>query len=185
MSRIGKNPISVPAGVKVAFDEKGRLFKASGPQGALEFVVRPEIKVDIKGSTIEVGRVDDSRLARSLHGLTRTLAANMVQGVATGFEKRLEIVGVGYKADVAGSMVNLALGFSHPVKYELPKGITASVDKQTSLLIKGPDKQLVGHVAANIRSFRPPEPYKGKGIKYANEVIRRKAGKAGKAAGGK
>ncbi|MEK6790809.1 MAG: 50S ribosomal protein L6 [Deltaproteobacteria bacterium] len=185
MSRIGKNPITVPAGVKVAFDERGRLFKASGPLGALELAVRPEIKMDIKGSTIEVGRADDSRLARSLHGLTRTLAANMVQGVNTGFEKRLEIVGVGYKADVAGNVVNMSLGFSHPVKYELPKGITASVDKQTSLLIKGPDKQLVGHVAANIRSFRPPEPYKGKGIKYANEVIRRKAGKAGKAAGGK
>ena len=185
MSRIGKKPITVPAGVKVAFDERGRLFKASGPLGALELAVRPEIKMDIKGSTIEVGRADDSRLARSLHGLTRTLAANMVQGVNTGFEKRLEIVGGWIQGGRSRQRRKYVSWVFAPVKYELPKGITASVDKQTSLLIKGPDKQLVGHVAANIRSFRPPEPYKGKGIKYANEVIRRKAGKAGKAAGGK
>lgn len=183
MSRIGKLAIQVPQGVKVALE--GSLVKVSGKEGALELPVRPEIKVEMKDSSIQVKRADDSRTARSLHGLTRTLIANMVKGVSEGFTKRLDIVGVGYKADVQGSTVNLALGFSHPVKYQLPKGISATVDKQTAIIIKGADKQAVGQVAADIRALRPPEPYKGKGIKYSDEVIRRKAGKAGKAAGGK
>ncbi|MFQ5736806.1 MAG: 50S ribosomal protein L6 [Thermodesulfobacteriota bacterium] len=181
MSRIGKIPVQVPSGVKIALE--GSLFKANGPLGALELPIRPEVELDVKGSEIEVRRKDDGRLARSLHGLTRTLVANMVKGVSEGFEKRLDIVGVGYRADVQGSVVNLMLGYSHPIKYELPKGVKAMVERQTQLTIKGPDKQVVGQVAADIRSMRPPEPYKGKGIKYADEIIRRKAGKAGKAGG--
>ncbi len=183
MSRIGKRPITVPAGVKTSLD--GTVIKVAGPHGSLELPLRPEVKVDIKGSEILVSRDNDSRTSRSLHGLTRTLVANMVKGVTEGFEKKLEIIGVGYKADVQGDIVNLSLGYSHPVKYALPKGIKATVEKSTLVTIKGPDKQVVGQVAADIRALRKPEPYKGKGIKYADEVIRRKAGKAGKAAGGK
>jgi large subunit ribosomal protein L6 len=144
----------------------------------------PEVNVEIEGSLIKVSRVDDSRSARSLHGLTRSLVANMVKGVSDGFEKRLNIVGVGYKANVNGNVVNLALGYSHPVNYTFPDGISVTVEKQILIIIKGADKQVVGQVAADIRSMRMPEPYKGKGIKYADEVIRKKAGKAGKAAGG-
>lgn len=183
MSRIGKRPITVPAGVKASLD--GKVVKVTGPQGSLELPVRSEVKVDIKGAEILVTRDNDSRISRSLHGLTRTLVANMVKGVTVGFEKKLEIIGVGYKADVQGDTVNLSLGYSHPVKYALPKGVKATVEKSTLVTIKGPDKQVVGQVAADIRALRSPEPYKGKGIKYADEVIRRKAGKAGKAAGGK
>jgi len=182
MSRIGKLPIDVPSGVKVSLD--AGLFKASGPRGELELAIRPEVTLEIKESTIEVTRRDDGRVARSLHGLTRTLVANMVKGVHEGFEKRLDIVGVGYRAEVQGKVVNLALGYSQPVKFTLPEGVEAVVEKQTSILIRGADKQAVGQVAADIRSLRKPEPYKGKGVKYSDEVIRRKAGKAGKAAGG-
>lgn len=181
MSRIGKLAIAVPAGVKVAFE--GNLMKVSGPLGALELPLRSEVKVEMTDSQIQVTRVDDTRIPKALHGLTRTLIANMVKGVTEGFQKKLDIIGVGYKADVQGSLLNLALGYSHPVKYELPKGISATVEKQTSITVKGADKQLVGKVAADIRAFRKPEPYKGKGIKYSDEVIRRKAGKAGKAGG--
>jgi large subunit ribosomal protein L6 len=149
----------------------------------MELALRDEVTVEVDGSVIRVSRKDDSREARSLHGLTRTLISNMVKGVSEGFSKRLEIVGVGYRAEVKGTSLNLSLGYSHPINYELPKGVTASVEKQTSVILKGADKQLVGQVAAEIRGFRPPEPYKGKGIKYADEVIRRKAGKAGKGAG--
>ena len=181
MSRIGKLPISVPTGVKVAVEKAG--VKVSGPQGSLEVSLRPGISVEVKDNHIYVARADEERKTRALHGLMRTLIANMVRGCSEGFSKRLEIVGVGYKADVQGSNVNLSLGFSHPVKYALPKGITAAVDKLTSITIKGADKQLVGQVAADIRALRKPEPYKGKGIKYSDEVIRIKAGKAGKGAG--
>ena len=183
MSRIGKRTINIPSNVTVALD-KG-VIKASGPLGALELTLRPEVKVEIKGAVINVLRADESRTSRSLHGLTRTLIDNMVKGVNEGYERKLEIIGVGYKADVQGDVVNLSLGYSHPVKYPLPKGVKAAIDKQTLITLKGPDKQLIGQVAADIRSLRMPEPYKGKGIKYANEVVRRKAGKAGKAAGGK
>ena len=182
MSRIGKRPIEVPAGVKVGL--AGNTIKVTGPQGALELSVRPEVKVEMTDSSIQVTRTDGGRMSASLHGLTRTLIANMVHGVKEGFQKKLEIIGVGYKADVQGNVVNLALGYSHPVKYTLPKDITATVEKQTLITIKGPDKQVVGQVAADIRSLREPEPYKGKGIKYSDEVVRRKAGKAGKGAGG-
>lgn len=181
MSRIGKLPIAVPASVKVAFE--GNLMKVSGPQGVLELPLRSEVKVEMADSQIQVTRADDTRIPKALHGLTRTLIANMVKGVTEGFQKKLDIVGVGYKADVQGNILNLALGYSHPVKYELPNGISATVEKQTSITVKGADKQLVGQVAADIRAFRKPEPYKGKGIKYSDEVIRRKAGKAGKAGG--
>ncbi len=181
MSRIGKQSIAVPSSVKIAL-EGGRV-KVAGPQGTLDIPLRPEVSVTVKDAQVHVTRADESRMARSLHGLTRTLIANMVKGVTEGFQKKLDIVGVGYKADVQGNVLNLALGYSHPVKYELPKGISATVEKQTSITLKGADKQLVGQVAADIRAFRKPEPYKGKGIKYAEEVIRRKAGKAGKAGG--
>lgn len=183
MSRIGKRNINIPSNVKVALD-KG-VIKASGPLGELELPLRPEVTVELKGSSINVQRADESRSARSLHGLTRTLIDNMLKGVNEGFEKKLEIIGVGYKADIQGEVMNLSLGYSHPIKYPLPRGVKASVEKQTLITLKGPDKQLIGQVAADIRALRMPEPYKGKGIKYANEVIRRKAGKAGKAAGGK
>jgi large subunit ribosomal protein L6 len=182
MSRIGKIPVTVPSGVKVALD--GSTLKVNGTLGSLELTINPEVNLEVKGSEIEVTRGNDGRTARSLHGLTRSLVYNMVKGVSDGFEKKLEILGVGYRADVQGSVVNLALGYSHPIKYELPKGITAAVEKQTALTIKGADKQVVGQVAADIRSMRPPEPYKGKGIRYSDEVVRRKAGKAGKGAGG-
>lgn len=181
MSRIGKHPISVPSGVKVSVSD-GKV-QVTGPKGSLQIPLKPEITVGVAGSVVEVKRSDDGRSAKALHGLTRTLIANMVKGVSEGFQKKLEIIGVGYKADVQGSNVNLALGYSHPVKYTLPKGVTAAVEKQTLITLTGPDKQVVGQVAADIRAFRKPEPYKGKGIKYSDEVIRRKAGKAGKAGG--
>ncbi|MBI5644355.1 MAG: 50S ribosomal protein L6 [Deltaproteobacteria bacterium] len=181
MSRIGKRTINVPSNVKIALDNG--TVKVNGPVGALEMTIAPCIKLDIQGAVINVTRADESRSARALHGLTRTLVDNMVKGVAEGFQKKLDIIGVGYKADVQGNVVNLALGYSHPVKYELPKNVTAAVEKQTMITLKGPDKQVVGQVAADIRALRPPEPYKGKGIKYSDEVIRRKAGKAGKAGG--
>jgi large subunit ribosomal protein L6 len=181
MSRIGKQPIDIPQGVKVDLSDKA--IKVKGPKGELECVLKDEVTVEVDGSVIRVSRRDDSRQATSLHGLTRSLISNMVKGVSEGFEKRLEIVGVGYKAEAKGSSLNLILGYSHPINYELPKGITASVEKLTSIILKGTDKQLVGQVASEIRDFRPPEPYKGKGIKYADEVIRRKAGKAAKGVG--
>jgi large subunit ribosomal protein L6 len=181
MSRIGKQPIEVPSGANVSLE--GRTIKVKGPEGSLEYNFNDEITVKVDGKTITVTRCDDSLRARQLHGLSRTLIANMVNGVVKAFEKKLEIIGVGYKAAVKGEVVNLALGYSHAINYDIPKGIKVSVDKQTSVTIKGADKQLVGQVAADIRAYRPPEPYKGKGIKYIDEVIRRKAGKAGKGAG--
>ncbi|VAW36900.1 LSU ribosomal protein L6p (L9e) [hydrothermal vent metagenome] len=181
MSRIGKEPIEVPAGASVSL--KGNTIEAKGPEGALSIDFNDDVSVAVDGNTITVTRRDDSLKARQLHGLTRTLISNMVNGVVKAFEKKLDIVGVGYKAAVEGGIVNLALGFSHPIHYDIPAGIKVSVDKQTLVTIKGADKQLVGQVAADIRSYRPPEPYKGKGVKYIDEVIRRKAGKAGKGAG--
>lgn len=182
MSRIGKQTIRIPDGVKVAVE--GAAVKVTGPQGTLDMPLRPEVAVEIKDAELVVTRSEDSRTARSLHGLTRALLANMVTGVSEGFTRKLEIVGVGYKAEVQGSTMKLALGFSQPVQYDLPPGVTAKVERQTLVELKGADKQVVGQVAADIRGFRPPEPYKGKGVKYAEETIRRKAGKAGKAGGG-
>lgn len=178
MSRIGKLPIAIPAGVEVKVEDHTVTVK--GSKGTESVTVRPEISVKVEDNHIVVGRVDDSRQARSLHGLSRTLIANAVKGVSEGFEKKLEIVGVGYRANMEGANLNLALGYSHPVVVVPPAGITLSVEANTKVSVKGSNKQLVGDVAAEIRGKRPPEVYKGKGVKYEGEYIRRKAGKAGK-----
>lgn len=177
MSRIGKQPIAIPSGVKVDF--KDELLNVNGPKGSLSLNIVRDVELKINTDTILVVRKDDTKKSRSLHGLVRSLVANMVNGVTSGFEKKLELVGIGYKADLQGNALVLNLGYSHPVKYELPKGITADVDKQTLITIKGIDKQAVGQTAAEIRSTRLPEPYKGKGVKYVDEHIRRKVGKTG------
>ncbi|MBA2455273.1 MAG: 50S ribosomal protein L6 [Nocardioidaceae bacterium] len=180
MSRIGKMPIAVPSGVDVAVDDQ--LVTVHGPRGTLSHTVAEPITVTKgDGDVLEVRRPDDERLSRSLHGLSRTLIANMVTGVTQGYEKRLEIVGVGYRVLAKGpSAIELSLGFSHPVPFQAPEGVTFTVESPTRLLVSGIDKQQVGEVAANIRKLRKPEPYKGKGIRYAGEQIRRKVGKAGK-----
>lgn len=180
MSRIGRLPIAVPAGVDVTLD--GQQVAVKGPKGSLSHIVAEPIKVGRnEAGELEVTRPDDERVSRSLHGLTRTLVANMVTGVTQGYEKKLEIVGVGYRV-VAKSPTQLefALGFSHPVVVNAPEGITFSVERPTAFTVYGIDKQAVGEVAANIRKIRKPEPYKGKGVRYEGEVIRRKAGKAGR-----
>ena len=178
MSRIGKLPIEIPQGVEVKVSEHDVTVK--GPLGSESVHVRPEISLKLEDGHIVVSRIDDSRQARSLHGLTRTLISNAVLGVTKGFEKRLEIQGVGYRANMEGKNLNLALGYSHPVVDVPPEGITITVDKNTLISVKGTNKQTVGDVAAEIRSKREPEVYKGKGIRYEGEYIRRKAGKAGK-----
>lgn len=182
MSRIGKKNISIPQGVKVTFN--GDVIKVEGPKGSLAQPLNKELKTEVSGSEIKITRNGEDKSSIMLHGLSRSLVANMIKGVTEGFQKNLEIVGVGYRAELQGGILNLSLGYSHPIKYTLPKGITVTVDKQTSIALKGIDKQLLGQTAAEIRAFRLPDPYKGKGIKYAEEVIRRKAGKAGKTAGG-
>jgi large subunit ribosomal protein L6 len=176
MSRIGKLPVSVPSGVTVAV-EPSRV-RVSGPRGKLAAALHPLAEVKVEGNTVTVTRRDDSREARGVHGLTRVLVANMVTGVSAGFRRVLEINGVGYRAEVKGRSIQLALGYSHPVIFALPEGIDAKVDKQTVITLEGADRQVLGEAAAAIRKLRPPEPYKGKGIKYAEEKIRRKAGKA-------
>ena len=178
MSRIGKSPITVPAGVEVSIS--GRTVSVKGPKGQLSREIPGDIIVRKEENTLLVERPDDSRTNRSLHGLSRTLVNNMVVGVTEGFSKELEIVGVGYRAEAQGQNLRLALGFSHPVTVPAPAGITFEVPAQTKVIVKGIDKELVGQVAANIRSIRKPEPYKGKGVRYLNERILRKAGKTGK-----
>jgi large subunit ribosomal protein L6 len=178
MSRIGKQPISVPAGVLVSVE--GTHVAVKGPKGQLEQDLRPEIRIVQEDGTIRVERDSDERLHRSLHGLTRTLIANMVEGVTNGYEKRLEIVGVGYRAVLKGTDLELALGFSHPVNIPAPSGIEFEVPAPNRIVVRGIDKQQVGEVAANIRKVRKPEPYKGKGIRYEGEYVRKKAGKAAK-----
>ncbi|BBA71266.1 50S ribosomal protein L6 [Geobacter sulfurreducens] len=178
MSRIGKRPIEIPSGVKVVFSDS--VLTVEGPKGKLSRQVMDGVSLEITPSSIEVKRADDGLKARSAHGLTRTLVNNMVVGVTKGFERALEINGVGYRAEAKGDVLNLSLGYSHPINYALPAGIIVEVDKMTKLVVKGIDKELVGQTAAKIRSFRGPEPYKGKGIKYADEKILRKAGKTGK-----
>jgi large subunit ribosomal protein L6 len=179
MSRIGRTPVPVPSGVNVALD--GRAVTVTGPRGSLSHQVAGEITVRQDGDVLVVERPDDERRNRSLHGLTRTLVNNMVVGVTTGFAKDLEIVGVGYRATPKGpSTIELALGFSHPVTVEAPEGVTFEVPAPTRITVRGNDKQVVGEVAAKIRKLRPPEPYKGKGVRYSGEVVRRKAGKAAK-----
>ena len=179
MSRIGKLPIEVPSGVDVAIDDQ--LVTVKGPKGTLSHQVAAPITVERSDGVLEVKRPDDERISRSLHGLTRTLINNMVVGVTDGYEKRLEIVGVGYRVLSKGpTQLEFQLGYSHPITFNAPDGITFSVEGTTRLGVQGIDKQLVGEVAANIRKLRKPEPYKGKGVRYAGEHIRRKVGKAGK-----
>ena len=180
MSRIGKLPVPLPKGVKTNVTA-GRVV-VEGPKGKLEMSFDPEVEVTVEDGRLVVKRRDDSRRARGLHGMTRKLISNMVTGVTQGFTRVLEINGVGYRADVKGNAIHLTLGFSHPILFQLPQGISAKVDKQTVITLEGSDKQLLGEVAAMIRELRPPEPYKGKGVKYAEETIRRKAGKAAGAA---
>ena len=178
MSRIGRSIITVPSGVKVNIE--GRTVTVTGPKGTLSRDLPGAIAVTPQGETLVVTRPSDSKTDKALHGLCRTLVANMVEGVSAGFRKDLEINGVGYRAAKAGNKLTLALGYSHPIEINPPAGISFEVDGQTKVAVLGHDKELVGQIAAEIRSLRKPEPYKGKGIKYAGEVIRRKAGKAGK-----
>jgi large subunit ribosomal protein L6 len=179
MSRIGRKPVAVPKGVTVTVD--GSTVKVKGPRGELSRLVHRDMHVALDGATITVTRPSDEPEHKALHGLTRTLVANMVQGVTAGFRKELEINGVGYKAEARPYGLQLALGFSHPVEFRAPTGIKLTAPQPTSIVIEGANKEIVGQVAAELRGLRPPEPYKGKGIKYLNEVVRRKAGKAGKA----
>ena len=178
MSRIGKLPVVIPAGVKVSLN--GNEMAVSGPKGTLTQELHERMAVAVETDQINVTRPSDSKQDSALHGLTRALINNMVVGVTVGFKKDLEINGVGYRAEISGKVLTLSLGYSHPVVYELPDGINVEIEKQTKLSVIGIDKQLVGSAAAKIRSYRKPEPYKGKGIKYADEHILRKAGKTGK-----
>jgi large subunit ribosomal protein L6 len=180
MSRIGKLPVKIPEKVKVAVT--GTTVKFEGPKGKMALAFNPVVKVVVANGELTVTRPDDSRLAKGLHGLTRTMMRNAIDGVTKGYERVLEISGVGFKAEGKGKEINFTLGFSHPVVFKLPEGVTAEVDaKQTRVVIKGVDKHLLGLTAAKIRALRPPEPYKGKGIKYAEEIVRRKEGKTGAA----
>ena len=182
MSRIGKAPIAVPAGVTVKVD--GRRVLVEKGKVSLANPLPPGIACAVAGGAVTFTREADTRQLRALHGLTRALVANAVKGVHQGFTKELEIVGIGYKAQVNGRVLQMALGFSHPADFPIPDGIEIKVDKQTRLVITGADRQQVGQVAAEIRGMKPPEPYKGKGIKYVDEVIKKKAGKAGKTGAG-
>jgi len=178
MSRIGKAPITVPSGVTVSID--GQSISVKGPKGELSRTFSELISISSDGEQLSVERVSDDRQARALHGLVRSLVQNMVTGVTDGFQKDLDIVGVGYRAQAKGKGLELSLGFSHPVLVDAPDGISFVVPQPTRIEVHGIDKQLVGQVAANIREWRKPEPYKGKGVRYVDEHVRRKAGKAGK-----
>ena len=180
MSRIGKNPITIPAGVDVKLD--GNVLTVKGAKGTLTQKIRQEITVKIEGTEIVVTRINDEKTARSLHGLTRTLIANMVEGVSNGFTKTLEVNGIGYRAQKQGNNLVMNLGFSHQVIMPEIEGISIDVPNPNLVVVSGPDKQVVGQFAAEIREKRPPEPYKGKGIRYQGEYVRRKEGKAGKGA---
>ena len=177
MSRIGKLPVTIPAGVTVTL--QGNTVQVKGPKGELSRAIDTDLTVSIDGSTLTVARPSDETRHKALHGLSRTLIANMVEGVSKGYSKQLEITGVGFKAEAKPFGLQLALGFSHQIQYKAPAGIKLSAPQPTQVVIEGVDKEKVGQVAAEIRLLRPPEPYKGKGIKYAGEIIRRKAGKAG------
>lgn len=177
MSRIGKQPIDIPEKVKIAIS--GAQVNVEGPQGKLHMTLHPLVNVVVEGKSAVVDRKDESTAAKSVHGLSRTLLSNMIVGVSAGFTKDLEINGVGYRAEMKGNELHMALGYSHPIVYPLPSGIKATVDaKKTTISLSSADKQLLGVTAAKIRSFRPPEPYLGKGVKYAGEKIRRKEGKS-------
>ncbi|MEB3884494.1 50S ribosomal protein L6 [Lyngbya sp. CCY1209] len=178
MSRIGKRPIPIPPKVTLTLD--GQKVTVKGPQGELSRVLPGEVILEQEGDTLLVKRRDESRVARQRHGLCRTLVANMVDGVSKGFERRLEIQGVGYRAQVQGKNLILNVGYSKPVEMKPPEGVTVAVENNTNVIVSGINKEVVGNMAAKIRAVRPPEPYKGKGIRYAGEQVRRKAGKAGK-----
>ena len=178
MSRIGKRPITIPGKVTVTID--GQHVAVKGPKGELDRVLPEQVKVEQDGDTLQVLRVNESRAARQRHGLSRTLVANMVEGVSNGFQRRLEIQGVGYRAQVQGRKLILNVGYSKPVEIDPPEGIQVAVENNTNVIVSGINKEVVGNTAARIRAVRPPEVYKGKGIRYAGEVVRRKAGKAGK-----
>ena len=178
MSRIGKLPIEIPKGVKINFVDS--VLSVQGPNGKLSRLIMPCVTLNITETSLEITRNDEATSSRAAHGLTRTLINNMVTGVTKGFQTDLEINGVGYRAEVKGKELVLSLGYSHPVNFPIPEGIAIEVEKMTKLSVKGYDKEMVGQTAAKIRSFRGPEPYKGKGIKYADETILRKAGKTGK-----
>jgi large subunit ribosomal protein L6 len=175
MSRIGRKPVVIPAGVKVEIE--GNVVRAEGPRGRLAQPLPDGISAAVDNGQVVITRAGDHRTVRALHGLSRALVANMVQGVKEGFERRLEIVGIGYRAQMQGRNIQLALGYSHPVIFPLPEGVTAEIDKQTTITLRSADKALLGQTAARLRMLRRPDPYKGKGIKYADEVIRRKVGK--------
>ncbi len=183
MSRVGRKPIPIITGVKV--QKTDHSVKVSGPKGELSATVHPDIGFEIKDNQIFITRSSDLKEQRSLHGLWRALMANMIKGVSEGYSRKLELVGVGYRAEMKGKRLQLLLGFSHPILFVPPDGIKIETPTQTNITISGIDKQLVGQVTARIRSFRPPEPYKGKGVKYEGEYIRRKAGKAAAATGAK
>jgi large subunit ribosomal protein L6 len=178
MSRIGKKPIELPKGVKLEL--KDGIVSVQGPKGQLERLLLAGLELEMTDGQVLVKRLSDDKRSRSYHGLMRTLVANMVDGVSKGFEKKLEIVGIGYRSELKGTMLVLHLGYSHPIEFPLPEGISAEVEKQTQVTIKGINKELVGQISAKIRDLRKPDPYKGKGVKYANEVLRKKAGKTGK-----
>ncbi|MEA2556472.1 MAG: large subunit ribosomal protein [Actinomycetota bacterium] len=179
MSRIGKQPINVPNGVDIAVAE-GNVVTVKGPRGSLSQPMHPDMRILIEEGQARVERPDDESLHRSLHGLTRSLLANMVEGVTNGFEKRLQIIGVGYRAALKGKDLEVQAGYSHPVLVQVPEGIEFEVPAPTSIVVRGNDKQAVGEIAAKIRKIRKPEPYKGKGIRYEGEYVRKKAGKAAK-----
>ena len=178
LSRMGRLAVPIPKGATVTLE--GLLVTVKGPKGALAREVSPKVGIEIVAETLKVTVPEDTRELRPLHGLTRALIANMVTGVSQGFVKVLEITGVGYRADIKGNVLDLSLGYSHPVRFALPEGITGAVEKQTTIRLEGIDRELLGQTAAKIRALRPGEPYKGKGVKYAGEQIRRKAGKTGK-----
>ncbi len=175
MSRIGRQPVSIPQGVKVQVE--GHLVRAEGPKGRLVQPMPTGLRATVDDGKVVIARTGDDRKVRALHGLARALVANMVAGVKQGFEKKLEIVGIGYRAQLQGRNLQIALGFSHPIVFPLPEGITAEIDKQTLITLRGADKALLGETTARLRGLRKPDPYKGKGIKYVDEVIRRKVGK--------
>jgi|SRR6266540_485995 large subunit ribosomal protein L6 len=175
MSRIGRKPIVIPEGVKVAID--GQTVRAQGPKGNLAQEVPASLSVAVQDNQVVVSRGSDERMVRALHGLMRSLVANMINGVKTEFVRKLDIVGIGYRAQMQGKTIQLALGYSHPVMFPLPDGISAEIERQTAITLRGADKALLGQTAAKLRSLRKPDPYKGKGIKYSDEVVRRKVGK--------
>ena len=181
MSRIGSKPVAVPGGVKTEI--AGQLIKVEGPKGKLQREIREEIAVELKDSELVFTRKNDSKQARAFHGMERALVSNMVRGVSEGYIKELELIGVGYRAELKGNSFHLGLGYSHPINFPLPEGVKGSVLKEgrdVAVRIEGVDKQLIGETAARIRALRPPEPYKGKGVRYRGEQVKRKAGKAGK-----